>query len=210
MREISRDQSIKTERKWDQQSKTSAGRQLQMSETKAQKSWKLDAVIMIIQRPTLSFFVISVWQIHVGTQTRDYHILWPKMTVSDRPGCRSGNDHFTQLEHRQLCLWRPLNLSLLFIRSSSSTGAHQSTTWHTGTGRGGHTHIHTQWSHKASVGATALWFLLSKGCKMEMRLNGWHGLSLSAACIIESCSNTFDSDCDKLILARFLPFYWFY
>lgn len=56
--------------------------------------------------------------------------------------------------------------------------------------------------HKVSAGASALWFLLSKGCKMEMRLNGWHGVSLPAACIIESCSNTFDSTWWRPILAR--------
>lgn len=55
--------------------------------------------------------------------------------------------------------------------------------------------------HKVSVGASALWFLLL-GCKMEMRLNGWHGLSLPAAWIIEGCSNTFDSTWWRLILVR--------
>lgn len=118
-------------------------------------------------------------------------------------GRRSGNNHFAQLEHWQHCLWQPLNLSLLFIRSSSSTGAHQCARWHTHT----HTYLHTyseSQGHKVSVGASALWFLLSKSCKMEMRLNGWHGLSLSAACIIGTCSNTFDSGGDKTDIGKML------
>lgn len=45
-------------------------------------------------------------------------------------------------------------------------------------------------------------FPLSKGCKMEIRLSGWHSFSLPAACIIESHSNTFKCDSDSLILAR--------
>lgn len=138
------------------------------------------------------------------------------MTVSDMPDCRSGSNHFTQLEHRQHCLWKPLNLSLVFIRSSSSAGAHQSAGWHTlaqtevdtpahtyNTHTYTHnTHTHDEaHGHKVSAGASALWFLLSKGCKMEIRLNGWHGLSLPVACIIKSCSNTFECDSNRLILA---------
>lgn len=122
--------------------------------------------------------------------------------------CGSGNNHFTQLKHWRCCLWKPLNLPLLFIWSSSSTGAHESAGGHTRPQAEvdtllSHTHTHTETQgHKVSAGASALWFLLSKGCKMEIRLNGWHGLSLPAACNIESCSNTSESDCDRLILAR--------
>lgn len=107
-----------------------------------------------------------------------------KSTVSDMHDCRSGNNHFTQLEHWQHWLWKLLNLSLLLVRSSSSTGAHQCVGWHTwGQAKVDapthpfcltNTHTEAQ-GHKVSAGASALWFLLSKGCKMEIRLNGWHG-----------------------------------
>lgn len=91
---------------------------------KAPKSWKLLAVIMITQRPRITFFSISVQQVQSGHINTG--LPTALTTVSDMRDRGSGNNHFAQLEHWRHRLWQPLNLSLLFIRSSSSAGAHQS------------------------------------------------------------------------------------
>lgn len=85
------------------------------------KSIKARWCYLIVQRHKTNFF----FHIHPS--------IHPKITVTDKRDSRSWNNHLTQLEHRQHCLWQPLNLSLLFIRSSLSAGAHQIQT---------HTHTH--------------------------------------------------------------------
>lgn len=156
-------------------------------------------------RVTLFFCHFPSLLVQLSALMQAYHMHWPdqKRTVSDMHGCSCGNKHLTQLEHWQHCLQCSFNLSLLFMQSSSSTGAHQILL-------DDNTHTHT-WPRpiKSQLEPVLSDSLNQRAVKMEIRLNGWHGVSLPAACFIESCGNTFrgwwqQSDIRRMLQSTYL------